>query len=41
MAPVIDGYATQDVVIDKLPKGMYIVRMETEREVHSAKFVKQ
>ena len=38
---VYGGYVTQDVYVAELPSGMYIVRLETEREVYNGKFVKQ
>ena len=40
-AQVYGGYVTQDVYVAELPSGMYVVRLETEREVYVGKFVKE
>ncbi len=40
-ASVYGGYVTQDVYIQELQSGIYIVRLETEKEVFTGKFVKQ
>jgi Secretion system C-terminal sorting domain len=40
-AQVYGGYVTQDVYIAELPAGMYVVRLETEKEVYVGKFVKE
>jgi hypothetical protein len=40
-AQVYGGYVTQDVYIAELPSGMYVVRLETEKEVYVGKFVKE
>ena len=40
-AQVYGGFVTQDVYIQELPSGIYIVRLETEWEVYVGKFVKE
>ncbi len=38
---IYGGYATQDIYIETLPAGIYIVRLEGERDVFVGKFVKE
>jgi hypothetical protein len=38
---VYGGYATQDVYVAELPSGMYIVRLDGEKEVFVGKFLKE
>jgi Secretion system C-terminal sorting domain len=40
-AQVYGGYVTQDVYVAELPSGVYIVRLESEKEVFVGKFVKE